>query len=157
MKHLKTIALLLLALAALFCFAACGEEEKEVKPLNELLKDIQSAATLPEMMDMDGNDLMDFLGLPASAYTESIAEIPMVSISGDMLFVFRAADKAGLDKIKTGLENYRTQKLNEFRDYIPAEAAKIEQSAVETSGDYVWLVVSENSDAILKVIEGAIK
>ena len=157
MKHLKTIALLLLALAALFCFAACGEEEKEAKPLNELLKDIQSAVTLPDMMDMDGNNLMDFLGLPSSAYTEAIAEIPMASIQGDMLFVFHAADKDGLDKIKTCLENYRTQKLNEFNDYIQQEAEKVKQSSVETSGDYVWLVVSDDSAAILKVIEDAIK
>ena len=157
MKHLKSLCMLLLAASMLFAFAACGGSDKEVKPIADIYADITAQVTLPELLELDDAEMLTYVGISAEAYAEGIALIPADAVLGDMLFLFRATDKNALETIKTKLAAFRDQKLNEMKNYIPAEYDKINASSIEVSGDYIWLVVSDQSASILGIIEGAVK
>lgn len=159
MKHTKSIMLFVLVLCMLFAMAACGgsEEEKTVKPIAEIYADITAKVTLPELLELDAAETLAYVGIPEAAYSEGVALIPADAVLGDMLFIYHAADKDSLETIKAKLESFRTQKLNEMNNYIPAEYDKINASEIKTSGDYVWLVVSDDAATILETIESAIK
>lgn len=158
MKRTKSIMLFVLALCMLFAIAACGGgEAKEVKPVAEIYADITAKVTLPELLELNAAETLDYVGIPETAYTEGVALIPADAVLGDMLFIYHAADKDSLETIKAKLTNFRTQKLNEMNNYIPAEYDKINASEIQTAGDYIWLVVSDDAATILETIESAIK
>lgn len=163
MKHItiwKRLSLLLLALTLCCACFACsngdGQQKKDIKPLTDIYADIQSAVTLPDLLELDGDDLYTFVGIPAEAYTEAVALIPTEAILGDMLFLFHAADNDSLKTIESKLNDFRKQKLNEMDNYLPDEYDKINASSVTSFGDYVWLVVSSDSAKIQKIINDAI-
>ena len=156
MKALKTVLFLSLIACMLCAFAACGGSTQEVKPISEIYADITTAVTLPELLELDAAETFTYVGIPTDAYTEGVALIPADAVLGDMLFIYKAADKDALSTIQTKLANFREQKLNEMKNYIPAEYEKINASEIKVSGDYVWLVVSDNAATILTTIENAI-
>ena len=73
-----------------------------------------------------------------------------------MFFLFHAADSDSLKTLKTKLEDFRTQKLNEMNNYLPLEYEKINASSVTEKGDYVWLVVADDSAKIHEIIDSSI-
>ncbi len=163
MKHTtiwKRLMLLLLAMTLCCACFACSkgddQPKKDVKSLTDVYADIQSAVTLPDLLELDGNDLYTYVGIPAEAYTEAVALIPTEAILGDMLFLFHAADSDSIKTIESKLNDFRKQKLNEMDNYLPDEYDKIKASSVTNFGDYVWLVVSSDSAKIQKIINDAI-
>ena len=55
----------------------------------------------------------------------------------------------GLDCLQTVVD----EKKNEMENYIPEQFAIVEESKVQTKGNYVWLVISENAKTITDIIE----
>ena len=163
MKHTtiwKRLMLLLLAMTLCCACFACSkgddQPKKDVKPLTDVYADIQSAVTLPDLLELDGNDLYTYVGIPAEAYTEAVALIPTEAILGDMLFLFHAADSDSIKTIESKVNDFGKQNLNEMDNYLPDEYDKIKASSVTNFGDYVWLVVSSDSAKIQKIINDAI-
>jgi len=155
---MKKTLCMLLSLLFLFSLAACGESEVTAKKsFDEIYADISAAAELPEMLALDGNTLYIYVGIGNNLYTQNIAAIPLSATSGDMLFVFEATDEANASVIKGLLENFLAQKTSEMKDYIPAEYDKLIAASVTLKAQYVWLVVSSDSDKILDVINDNIK
>ena len=155
MKRVLSPILLLSLLFAVL--AGCGGGEVSAKPVNEIYDEIASKVTLPEMLNLNSADLLDYTGIDASLYAESSANIPVAATLGDMIFIFKANDEAALSELEQKIGNYRSQKLSEMQNYIPAEYSKINASTITKKGLYIWLVVSDDSQAILEVINDNIK
>ena len=43
-----------------------------------------------------------------------------------------------------------------MENYLPEQFEIVEKSSVQTKDNYVWIVISENADAITKIIEDSI-
>ena len=48
------------------------------------------------------------------------------------------------------------EKRSEMQDYLPEQFEIVDKSSVKSKGNYVYLVISEQADAILQVIEKGI-
>ena len=157
-KRLKHFSVCLLVLLLLLSLAACGGDGEVTasKPLNDIYADITAEVTLPELLELNETDLYTYVGIPAEAYTEGVALIPTDAVSGDMFFLFHATDEASMETLKTKLNDFREQKLNEMNNYQQAEYDKINASSITVKGDYIWLVVSDESERILSIIDSAI-
>lgn len=164
MKHssiLKRFSLLLLAMVlCLTCFGCSNDTDSgtDVDPsgipaLSAIYEEIQSAVTLPELLELDRSEILSYLGIPSDAYAEAVALIPTEAILGDMLLLFHAASVDTIDTIQEKLNAFREQKLNEMNNYLPDEYAKISASSVTVRGAYLWLVVSSESAAITDIID----
>lgn len=156
MKFRKQLAILL-ALASLVCLAACGGGTSEVKPVADIYAEIKSAVTLPELLELGASDLKDFTGITQDTYKQSVALVPTDAVLGDMIFIFEAESTSSLETLRTKLEAFRQQKASEMNGYIASEYEKINSSAVESKGNYIWLVVSADKDAIETIIKNDIK
>lgn len=44
------------------------------------------------------------------------------------------------------------KKSGEMKDYLPAQFEIVDKSSVKTEGSYVYLVISERADEIIRVI-----
>jgi hypothetical protein len=155
MKKYRYACIISFALLAVL-LSACGGATV-VKPLEEIRADIEAAVQLPAMLDLKGDDLMSFVGIPAEDYEEAVALVPEEAISGEMLFMFKAKDEAAADRIAKQVETYFTSAKNQMRDYIPSEYAKMEKGAVTKTGQYVWLAVSAEQDKVVEIIKANIK
>jgi hypothetical protein len=153
----KVLFLIAASFVLIGALTGCGSDVTASKPLEDIYSEIEQKVTLPEMLDLNSDNLVTFMGIKQELYSESSAHIALEAVLGDMILMFKAADKASLDTLKTKIENYRSQRLNEMDNYLPAEYDKINRSEVTQKGLYVWLVVSDDADAILSVINQNIK
>lgn len=156
-KTLKIAALCMALCMAVTAFAACGGADTGNASVSEIYTALNEAVEFPEMLSLSEADLMSYLGIDSSLYTEKEAHIPLTAVSGDMVLIFKAADDAGVSAIREKLENYRSQKLAEMNNYLPDEYEKIGKSSVKTSGSIVWLVVSAEQEAAEAAVEGCLK
>lgn len=155
---LKRMLFLLIAPVMLLgLLTGCGSDVTAAKPLSEIYSDIEKKVALPDMLDLNQSDLVSFMGIKEELYTEAAAHIPIDAVLGDMILIFKAADETAFEDLKTKVERYRSQKLSEMENYIPSEYEKIDQSEIVEKGLYLWLVVSDDADAILLVINENIK
>ena len=63
---------------------------------------------------------------------------------------------ASVSGLKDCLQVVIDEKKNEMENYLPEQFDIVAKSSVQTKDNYVWLVISENADAIIKIIEDGI-
>lgn len=156
MKKFRYAFVFCMALAALL-LAGCGGQAAVEKPLDEIRAEIESAVELPAMLDLQGTDLYNFVGVSEEDFDEAVALVPEEAISGEMLFLFKAKDEAAAERIAKQVETYFTSAKNQMRDYIPSEYAKMEKGTVTRTGKYVWLAVSAEQAKVEEIIKKYIK
>jgi hypothetical protein len=153
----KMLPLLLIPVIALFFLAACGKEVTASKSVNDIYTEITQKVSLPDMLDLNPTDLANYTGIESELYSEGTAHIPVSATLGDMILIFKAKDAASLETLRSEIDAYRSQKLDEMNNYIPAEYDKIKASEISSKGLYIWLVVSDDAETILGVINDNIK
>ncbi len=155
---MKKILCILLIISTVFAFSACGGSKKAPedyamsKSLSELRTEISSKADLSEFFVLSGESLLDYTGITAESCAETLVLIPESSISADMIFIIKAADSDALENVKALLESYRDGRAAEFKSYAPEEHQRLSDTKVNVKGLYLWMVVSENSAEIEKLI-----
>ena len=154
---IKIIAVLLSVcmLAGVFC--ACGGTDNSDVVAADVYNDLVSAVEFPEMLALDSDGLLSFVGIDSSLYTEAVAYIPLTAVSGDMIFIIKVADEESAATVAEKLEVYRSSVLSQMNNYIPAEYDKINAASVETTGSFVWLVVSSYQDAAVASVSADLK
>lgn len=154
---IKFIAILLSVcmLAGVFC--ACGGTDNSGVVAADVYSDLISDVEFPEMLALDSDGLLSFVGIDSSLYTEAVAYIPLTAVSGDMIFIIKVADEASAEAVAEKLEGYRLNVLAQMNNYIPAEYDKINAASVETTGSFVWLVVSSDQDAAVASVSANLK
>ncbi|MCI8770497.1 MAG: DUF4358 domain-containing protein [Lachnospiraceae bacterium] len=102
-------------------------------------------------MKLSKDDIKLRYGIASSWYTDIIAEIPMMSAHVDTLIIAKAKNKAGKQKIKKQLTNYRQQLIKDTCQY-PMNQLKIQASKVYVKDDYVFFIMLGSVDS--KIEEG---
>ena len=154
---IKLIAILLSVcmLAGVFC--ACGGTDNSDVVAADVYNTLVTEVEFPEMLALDSEGLLSFVGINSSSYTEAVAYIPLTAVSGDMIFIIKFADEASAELVAEKLEGYRSSVLAQMNNYIPAEYDKINAASVETTGSFVWLVVSSDQDAAVASVSASLK
>ncbi|MHC1694692.1 MAG: DUF4358 domain-containing protein [Eubacteriales bacterium] len=123
--------------------------------LSDILTQIKDNVTLPEMMDYSENDIKTQLGVTTEDYSEVTCSASNDGYYPDFIFIAKAKDSSALDKMESKLGNYRSHKINEWKDYLPDVPERfeaIERSTVIKKGDYVYLVISTEDANINGII-----
>lgn len=105
---------------------------------------------LPSMaLDQESFNMM--VGLTSDMYDEFFAEMPMMSMHVDSLFVVKTQD---VDAVKTVFETYRQGLIEDTMQY-PMNVPKIQNSAVYVNGDYViFYMLGGYTTETVEVTEG---
>ncbi len=146
---MKKLCLLLAACMTFLLFAGCGTKpataaEPDIA-LDTVMEDILAQVDMPDMMPLTAENLLDYYGLDAAEIADSAVCVNSNGYAKEEIVLLRAVDEsrvAGIaDKLNLSLEDAAAQMQN----YLPDQYAMIQKSAVEHSGTYVWLFVSENN------------
>lgn len=153
----RIISALILALIAL-SLVACGGGEKTLNGTVDELKNALSAANAEgDLMPYDADRLADDIVIKSADYQEGFFLTPINSAGVETIAFFVCADSTAASNVKLRLETYVTDTRNQQKDYNADNYQVALDATVVQEGKYVYLIMSPNKDALLKVIGEKLK
>lgn len=150
----KIIILLMLSLLLTGCGRNNeGVEVVEEKSFLEIYEEISKTVDLPLMITLNDDYISNYYGLDTELLDEYLFTNAEEIIYADTIILLKAKDESSVSELQELLETIIMQKKLELENYLPEQFKIVEKSKVETSGTYLYLVISEEREVILEVIE----
>lgn len=131
---------------------AGGEVTSETaKSCEEIYEEIAASVELQSPMTVPEAFVANY-GIDFSAIDDYIFAMSEMSTSVETVAIFKSGDAASRENITAALEMFADGKRAEMENYLPEQFDIVDRSSVKTSGDYVYLVISENAEAIEEII-----
>lgn len=131
---------------------ADGEIAPEtVKSCEEIYEEIAASVELQSPMIVPEAFVANY-GVDFSAIDDYVFAMSELSTSVETIAIFKSEDAASRENITASLEMFADGKRAEMENYLPEQFDIVDRSSVKTSGDYVYLVISENAEAIEEII-----
>lgn len=157
----KFICALLAALMAL-SLAACGPDTTDptndptngdsqppkVLTMAEMYETITSGVTMPEMLLLDADMMLDLMGVKAEHCTQSVIYICGDGLRTDEIWLIEAADEAALAGLKSLVTARLDAKAAESETYSPEQYAIVQKAQVIENGLYLAVLVSPEVDTL---------
>ena len=159
-KHLSSViraASFALALViAIVAFGACSGSNKPKEPadVNEVYGKLTQSGYLPELTAVPERDLFEVYGIDSSKVKQWVfAMSENYSLDAGEVAIFEVNDTEYAAELASKLDNHLQRIKAVSKDYSPQQSAKLEPVEVKTVGNYVYLIVGENYNALLKIMK----
>ncbi len=131
---------------------ADGESDPEtVKSCEEIYEEIAASVELQSPMVVPEAFAANY-GIDFSSIDDYIFVMSEMSTSVETVAVFKSEDAAARESVSAALQTFADGKRAEMENYLPEQFDIVDRSSVKTSGDYVYLVISDNAEAIEEII-----
>lgn len=134
-----------------------SDDMKQVKTAAQIYDEIKALEVLPEMLDMDAEFISNYYDIDAEKLKDYVFATSLVSIRVDTVIIATAKDSADLEDLKLKIQKFRDAKAAEMKNYLADQYEIVNKSEVKTKGNTVYLVISEKSGDIEKIIETGIE
>lgn len=116
--------------------------------------DIYSKVTsyLPSMVSFDDSYISNYYGIDASKLDGYVFAAAEDVTQADTVVILKAKDASSVSTLSSQLATVKQQKEAELQDYNPTAYQVAAAGYVKTSGNYVYLIMSNNASAIDQVI-----
>ena len=116
--------------------------------------DIYSKVTsyLPSMVSFDDSYISNYYGIDASQLDGYVFAAAEDVTQADTVVILKAKDASSVSTLSSQLATVKQQKEAELQDYNPTAYQVAAAGYVKTSGNYVYLIMSNNASAIDQVI-----
>ena len=131
--------------------------QKEAKSIADLYTEIETSVTLYSPFCWDDDYISNYYGIDVSTLDEYVFSISEDATSAEAVIIMKAKDASDTAALSDCLQVVVDEKKNEMENYLPEQFEIVKKSSVQTKDNYVWLVISENADAITKIIEDGIQ
>ncbi len=155
------IVLVVIIAVAVAVYFLTTQNQQEGDNANNVTIDLQALNTtlssqppFNEMatMDITMETLNTMYQITADEVEAVIGKMPMMNVQASMYLVIQAKDGA-VDSVKTKVENYGTAYEEQWATYLPAQYELVKQRKIGVKGNYVYLIVSENSSELEALIK----
>lgn len=134
-----------------------NQPAKEAKAIADIYDEITESVTLYSPFCWDDEFISNYYGIDTTTLEEYIFSMSEDATSAETIIIMKAKDSASVSGLSDCLQVVVDEKKNEMENYLPEQFEIVEKSSVQTKDNYVWLVISENADAITKIIEDGIQ
>lgn len=172
-KYTKTMAAL--AAAALLC-TGCSDETAQTasttnqtdapaaaqtdtasaKTIQEVYQEIEQSVSLHSPQCMDDDFISNYYGIDAASLEEYVFSMSEDAAQAETIIIMKVKNTDDLEDLTASLQTVVDEKKNEMENYIPEQFAIVEKSKVQTKDNYIWLVISDNADAVTDIIESGL-
>ena len=116
--------------------------------------DIYSKVTsyLPSMVSFDDSYISNYYGIDASQLDGYVFAAAEDVTQADTVVILKAKDASSVSTLSSQLATVKQQKEAELQDYNPTAYQVAAAGYVKTTGNYVYLIMSNNASAIDQVI-----
>jgi len=127
--------------AATLDIPATWENIKANVQLNEMmaLEDAETLAAVYPLLDLE----------KVASYSINMA---MINVKAEEVAIVEAKTAEDVESVKAALEGRLQDLLATWERYLPDQYEIVKQASVKTNGNYVYLVVSPNAEAVEKII-----
>ncbi len=154
----KILCCVLVLSLILLCGCAQQPAAKKNVDLNALMGSLAADYGFGEgMLDLTAEDLLELYGIAEEDVKQFAAKLTLDSIQADEVILIEAADAQAAKRVKEKLDARFQTKLNENRDYLPEQYAKIEKCEVSVHGNFVSMIVLENAAEAVEAYEKALR
>lgn len=133
-----------------------SKPETTAKSIDEIYQEITKAVTLQSPACMDEDFISNYYGIDTKTLSEYVFSMSEDAAQAETIIIMKAAQTEDLEGLSGCLQTVVEEKKNEMENYIPEQFAIVEKSKVQTKGNYVWLVISENAESITDIIENSL-
>lgn len=151
----KILAIILSALFLLSLTACGGSEEPRSADLSALYDTLTTS--MPQMLKMDETTMLNFQGIELADCTQAQVAICAEGLRTDEIWLIEAKDEAALEKIKALAEARLQAKAEETVSYNPEQYEVVQKAQLFTEGNYLFLLVSPDVDALKATVEAALQ
>ncbi|MCD8215557.1 MAG: DUF4358 domain-containing protein [Clostridiales bacterium] len=127
--------------------------EKTVLSCGELYTKCVESGNFVELVACDSDYVMNYFGIDTTALKGYAVGEALEAIKADALLLFEANSESEAAEIKAKMDDYLTRKQNELENYNAEGYKKAAAGIVGSSGNYVYVIICENSSAVLNIIE----
>lgn len=153
---IKKLAFILAAAVLLSAFAVgCSKEPapKAHADVNEVYQKLIATGYLPELTAVPERDLSEIYGIDKGKLSQWIfAMSENYSIDAGEVAIFEVNDEAYAPELAQKLQNHIDRIKSVSESYSPEQSAKLEPVEVKTVGSYVYLIVGENYNELMKIM-----
>ena len=155
MKKFLAAALCCLVLSALL--AGCGSSKKTLD-IEAFSKDVLSKGSFnDELILLPDKVTADYYDLSFDGLEEYRVYVSATSATASEFAVFKCSGEAALKAAKAAVEARISDQLFNYENYRPDEKFRLDNALIETNGDYLLFVVSDNSATIQGLFNDALK
>lgn len=133
-----------------------SKSETAAKSIDEIYQEITQSVTLQSPSCMDKDFISNYYGIDVATLSEYVFSMSEDAAQAETVIIMKAEKSEDLEGLSSCLQTVVDEKKNEMENYIPEQFAIVEKSKVQTKGNYVWLVISENAEAITDIIENSL-
>lgn len=158
--------LIFLMILSLFLMG-CGGKEKNIetreiietietmveKSIAEIYEEILNDVELPVMITLNDNYISNYYGVDLELIEEYFFANAEEIIYADTIIILKAKNEENMPELQQILETIISQKKLELENYLPEQFKIVDKSKVKSSGNYVYLVMSDEENKILEIIE----
>lgn len=142
--------------AAAATAAVVEDTAKEAKPIDEIYAEIAQKVELVSPVEMDDEFISNYYGIEPDTLEEYVFSMSEEATSAETVVIMKVKDDAAVSDLETALNTVIDEKRAEMENYLPEQFEIVDKSSVSSKGNYVWLVISQNQDAIIEIIEADI-
>lgn len=151
----KILTLITAAVLVLILCTACGAKSADLSAVTD---SVNSAYGLSDMKVIEDTDSLNrYYQIAPEDVKQFSAELSSSAKDYNEIVIVEAADSTAAENVKAQLDERLRSQLSNAKSYDAEQVSMIEACEVKTSGNFVYLVIGADHDAIAADIEAALK
>lgn len=130
--------------------------DSTAKSIADIYQEITQSVSLQSPQCMDDDFISNYYGIDAASLEEYVFSMSEDATQAETVIILKVKNTDDVKGLTDSLQTVVDEKKNEMENYIPEQFAIVEKSKAQTKDNYVWLVISENADAIADIIENGL-
>lgn len=130
-----------------------AEETVSARPVKDIYEDIKQAVELHSPVEMADSFISNYYGIDPEKLEEYIFVMSEEATSAETIVIMKVKEEGDVEKITAALQVVVDEKRGEMENYLPEQFEIVDKSSVKSKGNYVYLVISESQDTIVRMIE----
>lgn len=127
------------------------------KSISDIYGEISQTVSLNSPMLVPDDFIMNYYGIDVNTLDEYVFSMSEAAISAETVVILKAKDAGSTGALKDSLQMVIDQKRSEMENYLPDQFQIVDKSSVQVKGNYVYLVISDQADAINRIIQAEIQ
>ena len=153
----KNIAVMLCCLMLFFVITGCASSKKALD-MDAFSKEVLSKGSFgDELILLSDKVVADYYDLSFDGLEEYRVYVSSSSATASEFAVFKCDSDAALKSAKTAVEARISDQITNYENYRPDEKFRLDNALVETNGNYLLFVVSDNNAAIQNLFGNTLK
>lgn len=127
------------------------------KSVKDIYGEITQKVALNSPMIVPDDFISNYYGIDVGTLEEYVFSMSEAAISAETVAILKAKDAGSAAGLSAALQTVIDQKKSEMENYLPDQFQIVDKSSVKVNGNYVYLVISEQADAINQIIQAGIQ